>query len=68
LPHCRDYRNKGTKPADPGALATAPESRPEKLEADEKDAADIIGGNATGDRKRVDAASDHHAKTEKRAG
>jgi hypothetical protein len=61
-------RNKGTKPADPGALATAPESRPGKLEADEKDAADIIGGNATGDRKRVDAASDHHAKTDKRAG
>jgi hypothetical protein len=38
------------------------------LEAEEKDAADILGGNATGVRKRVDAAISHHAKTDKRAG
>jgi hypothetical protein len=37
-------------------------------EAEEKDAADIMGGNAAGDIKRVDAAIAHHAKTDKRAG
>ena len=36
------------------------------LEAEEKDAADILGGNTTGDKKRVDAALAHHAKTDKR--
>jgi hypothetical protein len=38
------------------------------LKAEEKDAADILGGNATGDKHRVDAAIAHHAKTNKRAG
>ena len=38
------------------------------LEAEEKDAADIMGGNATGDKEGVDAAIAHHAKTDKRAG
>ena len=38
------------------------------MEAEEKDAADILGGNATGDKKRVDAAIGRHAKTDKRAG
>jgi hypothetical protein len=62
-------RNKGVKPAGQGVSAT-PETagKPGNLAAEEKDAADIIGGNATGDKKRVDAAIDHHAKTDKRAG
>jgi hypothetical protein len=38
------------------------------LEAEGKDASDILGGNATGDEKRVDAAIAHNAKTDKRAG
>jgi hypothetical protein len=38
------------------------------LKAEEKDAADIVGGNATGDNRRVDAAIAHHAKTDERAG
>ena len=62
-------RNKGVKPASQGVSATADTAgRPSNLEAEEKDAADILGGNATGDKKRVDAAIAHHAKTDKRAG
>jgi RecJ-like exonuclease len=52
-----------------GVSATPETSgKPGDLAAEEKDAADIIGGNATGDKKRVDAAIAHHAKTDKRAG
>jgi hypothetical protein len=52
-----------------GVSATAETSgQPGDLEAEEKDAADIVGGNASGDIKRVDAAIAHHAKTDKRAG
>jgi hypothetical protein len=62
-------RNNGTKPAGQGLSATAETSgKPGDLEAEEKDAADIMGGNATGDKKRADAAIAHHAKTDKRAG
>jgi hypothetical protein len=62
-------RNNGVKPADQGVSATAETAgQPGDLEAEEKDAADIMGGNATGDTKRVDAAIAHHAKTDKRAG
>ena len=62
-------RNTGVKPADQGVSATAETSgKPSDLEAEEKDAADILGGNATGDKNRVDAAIAHHAKTDKRAG
>ena len=62
-------RNSGVKPADQGVSATAETSgKPGDLDAEEKDAADIIGGKATGDQKRVDAAIAHHAKTDKRAG
>jgi hypothetical protein len=62
-------RNKGVKPADQGVSATAETSgKPSDLEAEEKDAADILGGNATGDKTRVDNAISHHAKTDKRAG
>lgn len=62
-------RNKGVKPADQGLAAIAETSgKPNDLEAEEKDAADILGGNATGDQNRVDAAIAHHARTDKRAG
>jgi hypothetical protein len=62
-------RNNGVKPAKRGVSATPETSgKPGDLEAEEKDAADIMGGNATGDKKRVDAAIAHHAKTDKRAG
>ena len=62
-------RNKGVKPAGQGVSATDETAgKPGDLDAEEKDAADIIGGNATGDTKRVDAAIAHHAKTDKRAG
>ena len=61
-------RNNGVKPANQGVSATAETSgKPADLEAEEKDAADILGGNAT-DKKRVDAAIAHHADTDKRAG
>jgi hypothetical protein len=62
-------RNKGVKPTNQGVSATGETSgKPGDLESEEKDAADILGGNATGDKKRVDAAIAHHAKTDKRAG
>jgi hypothetical protein len=62
-------RNNGVKPGDQGVSATAETSgQPGDLGAEEKDAADIMGGNAAGDIKRVDAAIAHHAKTDKRAG
>jgi hypothetical protein len=62
-------RNNGVKPANQGVSATAETSgKPGDLEAEEKDAADIMGGNATGDKKRVDAAIAHHAHTDKRSG
>jgi hypothetical protein len=62
-------RNEGVKPAGQGVSATTETSgKPGDLDAEEKDAADILGGNATGDKKRVDAAIAHHAKTDKRAG
>jgi hypothetical protein len=62
-------RNQGVKPGDRGAAAaTETAGQSGDLEAEEKDAADILGGNATGVRKRVDAAISHHAKTDKRAG
>jgi hypothetical protein len=62
-------RNKGVKPPGQGVSAT-PETvgKPGDLAGEEKDAADIMGGNATGDKKRVDAAIAHHAHTDKRAG
>jgi hypothetical protein len=60
---------KGNKPHDQ-ELAATPETsaKPGNLGAEEKDAADIIGGNATGNKAKVNAAIDHHAKTDKRAG
>jgi hypothetical protein len=38
------------------------------LKAEQKDAADIMGGNATGDKPKVDAAIKHEARTDKRSG
>jgi hypothetical protein len=62
-------QDKGVKPAGQGVSATAETAgQPGDLDAEEKDAADIMGGNAAGDIKRVDAAIAHHAKTDKRAG
>ena len=60
-------RNKGVKPAIQGATPET-SGKPGNLAAEQKDAADILAGNATGDKKRVDAARAHHAKTDKRAG
>jgi hypothetical protein len=61
-------RSKGVKPAEQGVLATGETAgKPGDLDAEEKDAADIMGGNAAGDKKRVDAAIAHDAKTDKRA-
>jgi hypothetical protein len=61
--------NNGLKPADQGVSATAETAgRPGNLEEEEKGAADILGGGATGDKQRVDAAIAHHAKSDKRAG
>jgi hypothetical protein len=60
-------RNKGVEPAGQGATPET-SGKPGNLAAEEKDAADILGGNATGDKKRVDAAIAHHSKTDKRAG
>jgi hypothetical protein len=60
-------RNKGVKPPSEGATPET-SGKPGNLSAEEKRAADILGGNVTGDKKRVDAARAQHAKTEKRAG
>jgi hypothetical protein len=60
-------RNKSMKP--PGQGATPETSgKPGDLAAEEKDAADILAGNAIGDTERVDAARKRHAKADKRAG
>jgi hypothetical protein len=62
-------RNKGAKPADQG-LTAKPDTAGQPgddLHAEERDAADILGGNATGDKARADAGRSHHAKTDKRA-
>jgi hypothetical protein len=62
-------RNNGVKAANQGVSATAETlGKPGDLEAEEKDAADIMGGNATGNKKRVDAAIAHHAHTDRRSG
>ena len=55
-------------PAGQGVLATPETSGKPGPRRRGKDAADIIGGNATADKNRVDAAIDHHAKADKRAG
>jgi hypothetical protein len=62
-------RGKGVKPAGQGVSATAETAgKPGNLEVEEKDAADIMRGNATGDKKRVDAGIADHATRDKRAG
>jgi hypothetical protein len=62
-------RKNGTRAAGQGVAATPETSyKSGNLAAEEKDAADIMSGNATGDKLKVAAAIDHHAKTDKRAG
>ncbi len=62
-------RTQGREPAAQGVAATSQTSgKPGDLEAKEKDAADILGGNATGDSNGVDAAIARRAQTDKRAG
>jgi hypothetical protein len=62
-------RKKGVKPPGQGVSATADAAgKPGDLAEEEKDAAAIVGGNATGDIKRVDAAIARHAHSDKRAG
>jgi hypothetical protein len=62
-------RNNGTRPAGQGLAATPETSyKSGNLATEEKDAADIMSGNATGDKLKVDSAIEHHAKTDKRAG
>ena len=60
-------RSENKTPGDP---ATTPETAPKSgnLKAEQKDAADILSGNATGDASKRDAAIAHEAKTDKRAG
>jgi hypothetical protein len=38
------------------------------LKSEQKDAADILSGNATEDKPKVDAAIEHEARTDKRSG
>jgi hypothetical protein len=61
-------RHQSKKPAGQG-LTPTPETagKAGDLSAEEKDAADILGGNATGDRARADAGRAHHAKIDKGA-
>jgi hypothetical protein len=62
-------RNQSKKPTDQGLTATPETSgKPGDLAAEEKDAADILGGNATGDKARADAGRIRHGKTDTRAG
>jgi hypothetical protein len=61
--------NKGWTRGSEGVSATPETSGgPGDFAAEEEDAADIMGGSATGDIKRVDAAIAGHARTGTRAG
>jgi hypothetical protein len=61
-------RNQSKKPDTPAPTEDQDTSyKPADLKAEQKDAADILSGNATGNKSKVDAAIDHHAKTDKRA-
>jgi hypothetical protein len=59
-------RSKDKMPSD----KVTPENAPKRgnLKAEQKDAADILSGNATGDRSKADAARKHEAETDKRSG
>ena len=62
-------RNQATKTNEPAPTEDQDTTyKPADLAAGQKDAADILSGNATGNKSKVDAAIDHHAKTDKRAG
>jgi hypothetical protein len=61
-------RNQFKNPGTPAPTEDQDTSyKPADLRAGEKDAADILSGNATGERSKVDGAIDHHGKTDKRA-
>lgn len=51
-----------------GAVTPETEFKGGDLKAGQKDAADILDGNATGNKAKVDAAIQHTAKTDKRSG
>jgi hypothetical protein len=65
---------KAEQDAQPEALATFAAAacnngiKPGDSATEERDAADILRGAATGDKKRVDAAIAHHAKTDRARG
>jgi hypothetical protein len=62
-------RNQSKKSGPPAPTEQQDTSfKPADLKSEQRDAADILGGNATGNQSKVDAAIDHHAKTDKRAG
>ena len=62
-------RNKGKKPEDLGLTATPEtEGKPDDLDAEEKDAADILNAGATGDTEKKDAAIARRAREDKRSG
>ena len=62
-------RNEGKKPEDQGLIATPDTApRPDNLDAEEKDAADIINAAATGDAAKKDEAIARRVKADKRAG
>ncbi|MBV9247317.1 MAG: hypothetical protein JO366_21185 [Methylobacteriaceae bacterium] len=60
-------QNDGIKPPDQGLTATSETAqRPDDLADQEKAAAEILGGNTVGDRKKVDDAILRRAKSDKR--
>ncbi len=62
-------RNKGRKPDDQGLTATpATAPKPDDLDAEEKDAADIINAGVTRDEGAKDEAIARRVKADKRAG
>jgi len=42
--------------------------KPGDLKSEQKDAADILSGNAAGDKSKVDSAVEHEARRDKRSG
>jgi hypothetical protein len=59
-------RSKDKMPNDKVTPENAPKSG--DLKAEQKDAADILSGNATGDKPKADVARKHEAETDKRSG
>jgi hypothetical protein len=62
-------RNQGHKPDDQELTATSETApRPGDLDAEEKDAADILNAGATGDTQKKNEAIARRVKADKRAG